>query len=88
MQLTWGNCAGIMAPFLYQTNEAPRFVRGHGTTLGLVLFAGLVFLTMMFYFMRRNKARQNGEEDHLIEGMAEDEIAELGDENPRFVFTY
>jgi hypothetical protein len=88
MQLTFGNCAGIMAPFLYPTPDAPRYLMGHGTTLGLVLFAGTVFLSMMFYFIRRNKARRNGEEDHLIEGMTEDEIAELGDENPRFMFTY
>lgn len=54
----------------------------------MVLFSGIIFLAMMFYFQRRNKARQNGEEDHLIEGMTEDEIAELGDENPRFHFTY
>ena len=87
MQLTFGNCAGIMAPFLYENHEAPRFIRGHAVTLSVVLAAGAIFLFMMFYFTRRNKARQNGEEDHLIEGKTEEEIAELGDESPRFLFT-
>lgn len=55
--------------------------------MSVVLAADAIFLFMMFYFMRKNKARQNGDEDHLIQGKTEEEIAELGDESPRFLFT-
>lgn len=72
---------------LYENHEAPRFIRGHAVTLSVVLAAGAIFLFMMFYFIRKNKARQNGEEDHLVEGKTEEEINELGDESPRFLFT-
>jgi hypothetical protein len=50
--------------------------------------AGAVIYTFMsIYFRIQNKKRKNGEEDHLIEGLSEEEIAEKGDENPRFVYT-
>jgi len=37
--------------------------------------------------VRANARRARGEEDWKIEGMSEEEIAELGDKNPRFVYT-
>ena len=77
-----------MAPFLYKTNEAPRFTRGHAVTLAMAGAAAVIYGFMSFYFFQRNKKRQNGDEDHLMAGLREDEIAERGDENPRYVFTY
>ena len=77
-----------MAPFLYKTNEAPRFTRGHAVTLAMAGSGALIYGFMSFYFFQRNRKRRNGDEDGLIAGMSDDEIAEKGDENPRFVFTY
>jgi len=88
MQLTIGNCAGIMAPFLYKTDEAPRFTRGHAVTLSMAAAAAIIYSFMSFYFAQRNRKRRNGDEDVLVAGLSDDEIAEMGDENPRFVFTY
>ena len=88
MQLTIGNAAGIMAPFLYKTNEAPRFIRGHAVTLGLVAFSAILYGLMSLYFVRRNRSRKEGKEDGLTSAKSEAEIAELGDENPRFMYTY
>lgn len=42
---------------------------------------------MHFYFRWENKKRERGERDAGIEGLKEDEILELGDENPRYRFT-
>ena len=41
---------------------------------------------MFFYFTRENKKREKGVYDHKIEGMSEEDILALGDENPRFKF--
>lgn len=41
---------------------------------------------MYFYFRAVNKRRRDGKEDYKIEGKTEEEIADLGDESPRFVF--
>jgi MFS family permease len=86
MQLTVGNCAGIVAPFLYPSGEGPRFVKGHATTMALVALGVVLHAVMSGYFVRENRARANGERDGVMRGLSEDEILALGDENPRFVF--
>jgi hypothetical protein len=53
----------------------------------MVSWAVAVYAFMWLYFTRVNARREKGEEDHLIEGMSDDEIAELGDDSPRFVYT-
>ena len=34
-----------------------------------------------------NTRREKGEEDHLIESKSDEEIAEMGDDSPRFKYT-
>ncbi|KAK5172872.1 uncharacterized protein LTR77_002992 [Saxophila tyrrhenica] len=86
LQLTIGNSAGIMAPFLYPNDEGPRFVRGHGVTMGLIILGSLIYGFMFVYFSGRNQKREQGAEDKAMEGLNEEEILALGDENPRFRF--
>lgn len=88
LQLTIGNCAGIWAPFLYPTSDSPGYVMGHVTTLALVAFSCAIYSFFSFYFARRNRNRRLGKEDAAIAGLSADEVAELGDESPHFVFTY
>ncbi|PVI03288.1 MFS general substrate transporter [Periconia macrospinosa] len=87
LQLTIGNCAGIMSSFLYPASEGPRYIRGHAVTVAMVGFASLVYAFMWWYFSMVNARRARGEEDHKIEGMTDEEVAELGDDSPRFVYT-
>jgi len=72
---------------LYPKAEGPRFIRGHAVTLAMVAYACLVYAFMWFYFSRVNARRARGEEDYKMEGLSDDEIAELGDDSPRFVYT-
>ncbi len=53
----------------------------------MVGYAACIFAFMSFYFSRVNKRRREGKEDHKIVGMTEEEINELGDRSPRFMFT-
>ncbi|KAF2011667.1 MFS general substrate transporter [Aaosphaeria arxii CBS 175.79] len=84
LQLSMGNCAGIMSSFLYPKGESPRFIRGHAVTMAMVAFAIIIYTVMWRYFSMVNARREAGKEDHLIEGMDEHEIAEMGDESPKF----
>ncbi|KAF8288582.1 hypothetical protein DL93DRAFT_2174306 [Clavulina sp. PMI_390] len=34
-----------------------------------------------------NKRRAEGKEDHKIDGMTDEQVEEMGDESPRFVYT-
>jgi len=87
LQLTIGNSAGILSSFLYPAAEGPRYVRGHGVTLALVGFAAMLYGFMSVYFVGRNMRRAEGREDGKVAGKSEEEIAEMGDESPRFVFS-
>ncbi|CAO1598861.1 hypothetical protein XANCAGTX0491_002616 [Xanthoria calcicola] len=87
LQLTIGNSSGIMAPFLYPSSEGPRFIRGHSVTLAMVGMANVIFAFMSWYLSRQNERRRRGDEDAKVANMSEDEIVELGDESPRFVYT-
>lgn len=87
LQLTIGNTSGIMAGFLYPSKEGPRFLRGHGVTLGLVAWSVCVYAFMSWYFTQENRKRRNGQRDEKIAGLNEDEITALGDESPRYMFT-
>jgi hypothetical protein len=54
----------------------------------MVAMAAVVYAVMGVYFSARNKSRQGGKEDAKVAGKTEEEIAEMGDESPRYMFTY
>lgn len=60
---------------------------GNGVTLGLAAMACTVFAGMSLYFGARNRRRLAGKEDANVAGLTDDQVAELGDESPRFLFT-
>ncbi|KAI9803892.1 MAG: hypothetical protein M1825_001772 [Sarcosagium campestre] len=87
IQLTIGNSSGIMAPFLYPTAQGPRYLRGHAVSLGMVAYATLVYGFLWWWHARANRRREEGREEWKVEGLSDEEIAELGDESPRFRYT-
>jgi len=84
LQLTIGNASGIMAPFIYPTREGPRYVKGHAITLSMVAMTTCIYIFMWTYLTKVNKQRAEGKIDKKHEGLSEDELAELGDDSPRF----
>ncbi|KAI4205287.1 MAG: hypothetical protein LQ350_000610 [Teloschistes chrysophthalmus] len=86
MQLTIGNSAGIAAPYLYPTHDSPRFVMGHAVTLALLALSAAVSGVLWYTYVRTNERRRAGLEDEKVRGMTDEEIDELGDESPRYIF--
>jgi hypothetical protein len=66
------------------TREGPRYIRGHAITLAMVTMATCIYIFMWTYLTRVNKQRAAGKIDPKHEGLTEEELAELGDESPRF----
>ncbi len=56
-------------------------------TLGLVAFAVAVYEIMSWALARENIRRAEGREDSKRANMSDEEIEELGDASPRFVYT-
>lgn len=55
--------------------------------MAMVAFAITCYAILWAYLGMLNSKRENGEEDHLIEDKSEEEVAEMGDESPRFRYT-
>lgn len=47
---------------------------------------GILYGVMSVYFTNANKKRERGDEDHKMAGLSEEEIEELGDRSPRFMY--
>lgn len=54
--------------------------------MAMLIFGVMSFGLMWLYYVVKNKRRENGTEDHRIEGLADEDIDELGDRSPRFVY--
>jgi hypothetical protein len=72
---------------IYPTADRPRFIKGHAITMAMVAFAIACYSVLWFALGRINTRRDKGEEEHLIAGMSDEDVAELGDDSPRFRYT-
>lgn len=83
----WGNMNGVVSSNIYMTPEKPRYWTGHGTVLAYMfvcLFGGTV--AMHILLRRENHLRKTGKRDYLIEAKTEQEIRDLGDNRPDFIY--
>jgi hypothetical protein len=72
---------------IYPTADRPRFIKGHGITMAMVGFACICYCVLWLHFTRTNAKREKGGEDHLVQSMSDEDIAEMGDDSPRFRYT-
>jgi hypothetical protein len=82
----WGNLNGVVSSNVFF--NGPRFNEGHGTILAY-MFGGVFCGSLLMYVMlaRENKKRLAGERDHAVEGKSAEEIHEMGDKRPDFLYT-
>lgn len=84
----WGNLNGIMSSNIYRSADAPSYYPGHGTVLAyLTLFLFVGSVAEYFLLRRENRKRRRGDRDHRVEGLTPEEIQQLGDKRPDFIYT-
>ncbi|KAL4965770.1 uncharacterized protein BDV14DRAFT_199543 [Aspergillus stella-maris] len=86
MQYTIGNTAGIVMPWLFKSADGPHFYTGYGVSIAATFVSICIFLFMSWYYRRVNRRRAEGKEDWKLENKTEDEIGELGDWSPRYIY--
>lgn len=58
MHVGFGNLGGITAGFSFRTQDAPRYLHGHGLLIGMVTMS-LVLSTFMHFYLKRENARRD-----------------------------
>jgi nitrate/nitrite transporter NarK len=84
----WGNMNGVVSSNIYNAKDKPRYLTGHAIVFAYMffcLFGGTVI--MHFMLKRENKLRKAGKRDHWVEGKTEEEIRDMGDVRPDFIYT-
>ncbi|OGM44914.1 MFS transporter [Aspergillus bombycis] len=88
IMIGWGNLNGIMSSNIYRNADAPNYYPGHGTVLAyLTLFLFIGSISEYFLLKRENRKRRRGDRDHRVAGLTPEEIAQLGDKRPDFIYT-
>ncbi|KAH8703430.1 putative MFS transporter [Talaromyces proteolyticus] len=88
IMIGWGNLNGIVSSNIYRAEDAPNYYPGHGTVLAylaLFLLGGSILQTILL--RTENRKRRNGERDSRVDGLSREEIEELGDQKPDFIYT-
>lgn len=86
MHLTIGNSSGVASPYLFSDKFAPTFRPGYAASIGLLGFSLVLNIILHLHFKRQNKLRDEGRQDHLMEGKTDIEIEAMGEKSPRFRF--
>jgi hypothetical protein len=87
MQITIGNISGVVSPFLYSSDTAPGYLPGYGATIGLLALGIALYTALHVYFRVQNRRKREGRYDYLMEGKTEEEVEEMGEANPRYMYT-
>ena len=84
----WGNLNGIVASNVYRGRDAPKYYLGHSVVLGyltICIFFGSILQTVLLRI--ENRKRRNGHRDHLINELSDEQIRQMGDRRPDFIYT-
>ena len=85
MMIGFGNCGGIVASNVFITSQAPRYPVGYGVSLGFLWMCAAACAVLALGVRQENRNRERGDRDWRLEGPDADN---LGDDHPRFRFTY
>ncbi|CRK47362.1 hypothetical protein BN1723_007501 [Verticillium longisporum] len=86
LHLTIGNSSGVASPFLFVSEASPRFIAGYAASAGMLVVSLVLNIALHLHFKRQNRLRDEGKQDHLMDGLSPLEIEALGEKSPRFRF--
>ncbi|KAI9313785.1 major facilitator superfamily domain-containing protein [Dichotomocladium elegans] len=82
-----GCTGGLVATWTYLPSEAPEYRGGHIINLCVGSILILTSGSASLYLRWINRRRDAGKQDHVLDGLDESEIQELGHSHPSFRFT-
>jgi MFS family permease len=82
-----GNAGGIIGSYIYQTQEAPRYPTGYGTSLAFAAAGIVACLTLEFCLWRANKTKARMTASEIEERYSQDQLRDMGEKSPLFKYT-
>lgn len=81
---TLGNMGSLIASWTYTAADAPRYIKGHSINLVFGCCAVVLVVLIMGNLARQNRRKDSGQGDGALNGLTEDEVANLGHLHPEF----
>jgi hypothetical protein len=79
------NVGGAVASQIYQQKDYPHYVFGHSMSMSFLIAATIISIIQYFVFKTLNKRKRENPESFL-EGKTEEEIKNMGDLHPDFIY--
>jgi hypothetical protein len=86
MILTCANIGGALGSQVYRPNDFPNYFVGHSIAFTFLTIATCIAIFQYFAFKTLNKRKKENPQSFL-EGKTEEEIRNLGDLHPDFVYS-
>lgn len=79
-----GNLGGLIATWSYLPRFSPNQIPGNALNLGTSSLILILVVGLWLWQIRQNKKKEQGRDDHILEGKSAEEIAMLGQKHPGF----
>ena len=73
-----------MASNFYRSQDAPKYILGHGLEIGFVVAGMAACLALRVFYGIANAKREKSDE---AERLTDEQLADLGDKSPTFRYT-
>ncbi|EXX77887.1 Tna1p [Rhizophagus irregularis DAOM 197198w] len=85
MVMMCANLGGALASQVYRQKDYPHYTYGHSISLGFLITATFISIAQLLIFKTLNKKKKENPQSFL-EGKTEEEIKNLGDLHPDFIY--
>ncbi|CAB4387089.1 unnamed protein product [Rhizophagus irregularis] len=85
MVMMCANLGGALASQVYRQKDYPHYAYGHSISLGFLITATFISISQLLIFKTLNKKKKENPQSFL-EGKTEEEIKNLGDLHPDFIY--
>jgi sugar phosphate permease len=86
MILMCANIGGAVASQIYREKDSPNYFFGHYISFSFLIFATCISIVQCFVFKNLNKKKKEKPQSFL-EGKTEEEIENMGDFHPDFIYS-
>ncbi|KAI9689363.1 MAG: hypothetical protein M1822_010014 [Bathelium mastoideum] len=87
IQISVGNLAGAATSNFYRTEDAPRFILGHGLEIGFISLGIIAAFILIFSYRRVNVKREKQVANDEDNSYTPEQLSELGDKAITFRYT-